>query len=106
MRKESGLELQIQPQPSGEVIESLETIEQPPSPRQLSQQLQKSLHPLSPHVLALLIPFSILGTLARLGLQALADYEGNGIFPLAYVQAVGCLIMGFSVGLKEAFSNL
>ncbi|KAF9268035.1 hypothetical protein L218DRAFT_853602 [Marasmius fiardii PR-910] len=61
----------------------------------------KTYHSFSPHVLALLIPFSIFGTLARLGLQALASYNGQSIFPLAYVQAAGCLVMGFFLPLKE-----
>ncbi|KAF8897595.1 CrcB-like protein-domain-containing protein [Infundibulicybe gibba] len=62
-------------------------------------------HPLSLHVLALLAPASILGTLARLGLQALGTYEGQGIFPLAYPQSVGCFVMGVCLGLKEPFSR-
>ncbi|KAJ7129599.1 CrcB-like protein-domain-containing protein [Mycena epipterygia] len=65
----------------------------------------KSYHPLSIHVLALLMPFSILGVLARLGLSALATYNGQSIFPLAYAQATGCLIMGFCLALKEPLSR-
>ncbi|KAJ7157097.1 major facilitator superfamily domain-containing protein [Mycena filopes] len=60
-------------------------------------------HPLSPHTLALLMLFSVLGVLARLGLSALANYSGQSIFPLAYSQGVGCLIMGFCLALKEPF---
>ncbi|KAJ7507884.1 CrcB-like protein-domain-containing protein [Mycena galericulata] len=51
------------------------------------------------------MPFSVLGVLARLGLTALATYNGQSIFPLAYVQATGCLIMGFCLALKEPFSR-
>ncbi|KAJ7283585.1 CrcB-like protein-domain-containing protein [Mycena rebaudengoi] len=51
------------------------------------------------------MPFSILGVLGRLGLQALATYSGQNIFSLAYVQALGCLIMGFCLALKEPFSR-
>ncbi|KAF8974502.1 CrcB-like protein-domain-containing protein [Flammula alnicola] len=47
------------------------------------------------------MPASILGALARLGLVALTTYDGQSIFPLAYAQAVGCLIMGFGVRFKE-----
>jgi hypothetical protein len=65
----------------------------------------KTYHPLSFHVIALLMPFSVLGVLARLGLSALATYSGQSIFPLAYSQAVGCLIMGFLLELKEPFSR-
>jgi len=63
-------------------------------------------HPLSVPVLALLMPASILGVLARLGLQALTTYDGRSIFPLAYVQATGCLVMGFGLALKEPFGRL
>lgn len=110
MRKDSSLELQAQFRASDEA-ESVETIEHPPpSPRQIphnpSRQSPKPLHPLSLHVLALLVPFSILGTLARLGLQALGTYEGSSIFALAYAQAVGCLIMGLSLKLKDSFGRL
>jgi fluoride exporter len=66
----------------------------------------KVYHPFSPSVLALLMPASILGVLARLGLQALATYDGRSIYPLAYVQAVGCLVMGFGLALKEPFGRL
>ena len=62
--------------------------------------------PFALSVLALLIPASILGVLARLGLLALCTYDGSSIFPLAYVQAVGCLIMGIALGLKESFGTL
>ncbi|KAJ7638875.1 CrcB-like protein-domain-containing protein [Roridomyces roridus] len=51
------------------------------------------------------MPFSILGVLARLGLTALSTYSGQSIFSLAYVQATGCLIMGFCLALKEPFSR-
>ncbi|KAJ6539406.1 CrcB-like protein-domain-containing protein [Mycena capillaripes] len=66
---------------------------------------QPTYHPLSFHVLAFLMPFSVLGVLARLGLSALATYSGQSIFPLAYAQATGCLIMGFCLALKEPFSR-
>jgi hypothetical protein len=65
----------------------------------------KVYHPFSPAVVALLMPASIFGTLARLGLQALATYDGKAIFPLAYPQAIGCLIMGIALPLKDAISN-
>lgn len=65
----------------------------------------KTYHPLSCHVLALLMPFSVFGVLARLGLSALANYSGQSIFPLIYAQAVGCLIMGFCLHLKEPLSR-
>lgn len=62
-------------------------------------------HPFSPAVIALLMPASVFGVLARLGLQALGTYDGKSIFPLAYPQAVGCLIMGIALPLKDAIGD-
>jgi len=66
----------------------------------------KIYQPFSIPVVALLIPSSILGVLARLGLLAMTSYDGESIFPLAYVQALGCLIMGFGLRLKEPIGQL
>lgn len=66
----------------------------------------KIYRPLSIHVLALLMPASIFGVLTRLGLQALTTYNGQAIFSLAYVQAVGCFIMGIGLRMKVPFGNL
>ncbi|KAF7344609.1 hypothetical protein MSAN_01943100 [Mycena sanguinolenta] len=65
----------------------------------------KAYHPFSFHVLALLMPFSAFGVLARLGLTALTTYSGESIFPLAYIQTIGCLIMGFCLALKEPITR-
>lgn len=66
----------------------------------------KTYHPLSLEVLLLLMPAAVFGTLARLGIDALVSYPGESIFPLAYVQGVGCLIMGFCLQLKGSISDL
>lgn len=63
-------------------------------------------HPFSPHVIFTLMFPSILGLLARLGLLSITTYDGRAIFPLAWVQAAGCLIMGFALGLKEPIGEL
>lgn len=84
---------------------SLASIDRPPSAQE-GLPPSKIYHPLSLHVLALLMPASVFGVLARLGLQALVTYDGQSIFPLAYVQGMGCLIMGFGLGLKEPFGRL
>ncbi|KAG5638197.1 hypothetical protein H0H81_001294 [Sphagnurus paluster] len=95
---------QTEDEPTQSEVQSLESIEQPPS--EVSQHLErKPTGPFSIHVLALLIPFSIFGALARLGLDGLANYQGRAIFPLAYAQGVGCFVMGFVVGLKEPFGR-
>jgi CrcB protein len=62
-------------------------------------------HPFSPAVIALLMPASVFGVLARLGLQALGTYDGKSIFPLAYPQAAGCLIMGIALPLKDTIGD-
>ncbi|GJJ07616.1 hypothetical protein Clacol_001820 [Clathrus columnatus] len=62
-------------------------------------------HTFSIHILSLLMAFSVLGTLARLGLRALATYPNQSIFPLAWVQAVGCLVMGFALGIREPLTK-
>ena len=62
-------------------------------------------HPLNWEILALLMPASVFGVLARLGLSALTSYAGESIFPLAYVQGVGCLVMGFCLALKVPLSE-
>jgi hypothetical protein len=102
--------LALQPQQRSSNELELQVIERPPSSQHQSelstQRPVKTTNPLSLHVLALLIPSSTFGVLARLGLLALGTYDGSSIFPLIYVQAVGCLIMGFAVGLKEPFGRL
>ncbi|KAA1466323.1 hypothetical protein DENSPDRAFT_790869 [Dentipellis sp. KUC8613] len=83
--------------------ESLAGIDRPPSEESLPPL--KVYHPFSPAVLALLMPASVFGVLVRLGLQALVTYDGRSIFPLAWVQAIGCLFMGLALPLKEQLGN-
>ena len=56
-------------------------------------------------VLAGLMAPSVFGGLARLGILALTSYDGHAIFPLAWVQSIGCLIMGFALGWKEPINT-
>lgn len=63
-------------------------------------------HPFSIHVLSLLMSASVFGTLARLGIHALVSYDGQSIFPLAWVQAVGCGIMGFALAMRDPITLL
>ncbi|KIM46123.1 hypothetical protein M413DRAFT_441183 [Hebeloma cylindrosporum] len=56
--------------------------------------------PFSFPILALLAPAAVFGVLARVGLVALMTFEGKSVFQLAYVQGVGCLIMGIGLSLK------
>ncbi|KAI0353612.1 hypothetical protein OH77DRAFT_1458268 [Trametes cingulata] len=84
--------------------QSLASIDRPPSEED-KLPASKIYHPLSFPVIALLMPASIFGVLARLGLQAITTYDGRSIFPLAWVQAAGCLIMGFALGMKEPFGR-
>ncbi|KAL6309665.1 CrcB-like protein-domain-containing protein [Sparassis latifolia] len=83
---------------------SLASIDRPPSEEDKFPP-SKIYHPLSFAVLALLMPASVFGTLARLGLEALVTFDGHTIFPLAWVQAGGCLVMGFALALKDPFGQ-
>ena len=74
-------------------------------PAGLTQRPPRVYHPFSPAVVALLMPASVFGVLARLGLQALGTYDGRSIFPLAYPQAVGCLVMGITLPLKDIIGD-
>ena len=85
--------------------DSLASIDRPPSEEE-ELPPSKIYKPLSFPVIALLMPASIFGVLARLGLQAITTYDGKEIFPLAWVQGIGCLIMGFALGLKEPIGQL
>ncbi|KAL1743752.1 CrcB-like protein-domain-containing protein [Schizophyllum fasciatum] len=83
---------------------SVGSIDRPPSEHENVPPV-KVYSPYSVHVICLLIPGSILGLLARLGLQAIARYDGQSIFPLAYAQALGCFVMGLALGLKEPLGD-
>lgn len=85
--------------------QSLASIDRPPSDEETLPS-PKIYHPFSPPVIALLMSASVFGVLARLGLLALVTYDGQSIFPLAYVQATGCFIMGLGLGMKEPFGRL
>lgn len=82
-----------------------ERIERPPSVEE-GIRPSKVYQPLSFPVLVLLMPASVFGVLARLGIVALMTYGGDSVFPLAYVQALGCMVMGFAVRLKEPIGQL
>ncbi|CAO1622402.1 unnamed protein product [Parajaminaea phylloscopi] len=56
-------------------------------------------------VLGLLIDASIWGTLAREGLIALNTYDGRSIQPVIWAQAVGCLVMGWTVANKATLEG-
>lgn len=94
---EEGPATDVRPEPNRGIqkVATLEVVEPPP----------QLFHPLSWEILALLMPASVFGVLARLGLDALTSYDGQSIFPLAYVQGVGCLIMGFCLALKVPISE-
>jgi len=57
--------------------------------------------PFSIQVLASLAAPSVFGALARLGLLSITTYDGRAVFPLVWVQATGCFIMGLALGLKD-----
>lgn len=57
-------------------------------------------------ILGLLAFASLWGTLTREGLIALNTYDGQSIKPIIWAQAVGCLVMGWTVANKEALDRL
>lgn len=84
---------------------SVASIELPTSSMLPQASAEKTYHPFSFAVIAPLMPASVFGVLARLGLDGLATYDGRSIFPLAYAQALGCLIMGICLPLKDPISS-
>ncbi|KAI9512241.1 CrcB-like protein-domain-containing protein [Russula earlei] len=84
---------------------SLASIDRPPTGSDAIPRPPRSYHPFSPEVVILLMPASVFGILARLGLEALATYDGNSIFPLAYPQALGCFLMGVALPLRDTISR-
>jgi len=62
------------------------------------------LHPFSIHTLAPLAPASVLGVLARLGIEYLGTYDGQSIFTLAWVQFIGCLLMGVFLAHRDSIT--
>lgn len=78
-----------------------------PTPSAGTRPSSKHSHPFSQHVIALIAPFAMLGLLARLGLEALTgNYDGKSVFNLAWVQGMGCFVMGLAAGLREPISQL
>ena len=72
------------------------------SSRQSNHQLP---HPLLPSrgpiiLPTLIIPFSILGLLTRLGLVSIETFSGQQVFALAWPQFVGCFLMGLFVSTR------
>jgi hypothetical protein len=78
----------------------------------LAQVATPSIHrpsyasPTSFEALTLLIPGTILGLLARLGIEHLDIYPNAAIFSLAWVQGLGCLAMGAALGQKITLTKL
>lgn len=91
--------------------ESLASIQEPPTAGEAEEGASigpppKTYAPFSLEVLTSLMGTSVFGVLARLGLLGLSTYDGRAIFPLAWVQAAGCLVMGFCLGLKDQVGAL
>jgi len=62
--------------------------------------------PTSFEALTLLIPGTVLGLLARLGVEHLDSYPNAAIFSLAWVQGLGCVAMGAALGQKITLTKL
>jgi hypothetical protein len=72
----------------------------------ISQPTAQRPQPFSVETISLLIPFTIIGLLTRLGIRSLTTYDGAAVFNLALVQALGCLAIGIAVGCKAAIHRL
>jgi len=90
---ETPIELEVEP--------DLAHVTQTSAPNQSSYA-----SPTSFEALTLLIPGTILGLLARLGIQHLSSYPNAAIFSLAWVQGLGCLAMGAALGQKVTLTKL
>lgn len=98
----SSVPLTIGGEPNPEAPHTPEPVSEPPEDR-------KELLPpgvLSLEAIALLAPFGILGLLARLGITTVATYANQAVFPLAWVQAAGCFVMGIAQHQKPFIMSL
>lgn len=77
-----------------------------PPPEAAIRPPSKHSAPFSYQSIALIAPGAIFGLLARLGLEALTSYDGQSVFSLAWVQGMGCFIMGLAAGLREPIAQL
>jgi CrcB protein len=84
---------------------SVAHISLPPSEDELTDVAQLYT-PFSIEVIALLMPSSVLGALARIGIHSLVRYDGMAVFPFAWVQATGCFFMGIAFALKGPIGDL
>ncbi|TEB35659.1 hypothetical protein FA13DRAFT_1753220 [Coprinellus micaceus] len=82
-----------------EQLHEAQLIDRPPDGAQ-DIRMPKVYRPYDLPILLILAPASILGVLGRLGLVALVTFEGSSVFALGYVNALGCLIMGFGLSMK------
>lgn len=90
--------------PSLEQDEAAQELKEVPGlhTKEVTVEIEERLIP----ILVSFIPFSILGVLARLGVTALETYVGSSVFPLAYAQFIGCVIMGFTTARKTEIMRL
>ncbi|CAE7099629.1 unnamed protein product [Rhizoctonia solani] len=76
-----------------------------PPPIAATAAPSRSYHPLSWPVISLLALPSVLGVLARLGIHSLTTYDGDSVFALAWVQGMGCFVMGLALGKRQAITD-
>ncbi|CAE6400948.1 unnamed protein product [Rhizoctonia solani] len=76
-----------------------------PPPIAATAAPSRSYHPLSWSVITLLALPSVLGVLARLGIHSLTTYDGDSVFALAWVQGMGCFVMGLAMGKRQTITD-
>lgn len=79
--------------------------EDPGQRKRTGEEMQVSRFVTQVYAISYLILFSFLGTLARLGLQWLTDYPGAPVFPSAWFNFGGSLVMGFLAEDRMLFRN-
>ncbi|KAF9432027.1 hypothetical protein BGZ76_011399, partial [Entomortierella beljakovae] len=93
---------QHQPEPEEDMALQIENVKSVMDTKPQQSQLPPPLPPLlslrsSIIQSSLIIPFSILGLLIRLGLVSIETFSGQQVFELAWPQFVGCILLGLFV---------
>ncbi|CAL5873311.1 uncharacterized protein PFLUO_LOCUS7582 [Penicillium psychrofluorescens] len=100
----ASLPAQRQSWPDASIPETQQPSATPPTPPPPPARKSSSKHATNLYVVSYLVLFSILGTLARLGLQALTFYAGAPVVTgVLWANVAGSLVMGFLMEDKNLF---
>jgi hypothetical protein len=92
----------VQDADTSDAIDTLraETVERPPASDE-GIPPSKTYAPLSFPVIVLLMPASVFGVLARLGLVALMNYDGHAVFPLRILRLLAVSLWALDLGSRH-----